>query len=75
MDKTFVWSHPKETSMNSHHTTGEVKKLKTKALGLHTSIKIEIIFFKKPSPISEKEKKKDIFQNTACAKAAIFAYS
>lgn len=68
MDKTFVWSHPKETSMNSHHTTGEVKKSKTKALGFHTSIKIEIIFFKKPSPISEKEKEKIFFKTQPAQK-------
>lgn len=73
MDKTFVWSHFKQVLMNSHHTSGEVKKLKTKALSFHISIKIEIIFFKIISNF-RKEKKIDIFQNTACTKAATFAY-
>lgn len=63
MDKTFVWSHSKQFLMNSHHTSREEKKSKTKALSFHISTKMEIIFFKIISN-SRKEKKKKIFLKT-----------
>lgn len=31
MEKTFVWSHSKQILMTSHHTSGEVKKIKDKS--------------------------------------------
>lgn len=69
MDKTFVWSHSKQVLMNSHHTSGEVKKLKTKALSFHISIKIEIIFFKIISNF-RKEKKNRYFSKHSLHKSS-----